>query len=196
MSSCSACVAAIGFAGQGDAAQGEVDAGGQAHRGDDDAQLAGLGQRFDDAGARAVAQAAVMIGDAALEQLGEVLADDELLLGAELEGIGRGQLAGEFGGHGFGGLAARGEDQDRPEVFGQRLGDEARPVAADFGRDVVAQAVGMDFLERHGAMRRGGSRTALRPSRCSHLTTSCGLATLPLSSSSCVCGGARAMASS
>ena len=56
-------VAAIGFGGEGDAAQGEVDAGGQAHRGHDDAQLAGLGERFDDSGAGAVAQAAVMVGD-------------------------------------------------------------------------------------------------------------------------------------
>ena len=145
-------VAAIGFAGERDAAQGEVDAGGQAHGGDDDAELAGLGERFDHAGAGAVAQAAVMIGDAALEQLGEVFADDQLLLGAELERIGRGQLAGEFGGHGFGGLAARGEDQDRPQVLRQRLGDEPRPVAADFARHVVAQAVGVDLLERHGAL--------------------------------------------
>ena len=42
-----AVVAAVGFGGQGDAAQGEIDARGQAHRGHDDAQLAGLGQRFD-----------------------------------------------------------------------------------------------------------------------------------------------------
>ena len=93
-----------------------------------------------------------MIGDAALEQLGQVFADDELLLGAELERIGRGQLPGEFGGHGFGGLAARGEDQDRPQVFGQRLGDQPRPVTADFARHVVAQVVGMNFFERHGAL--------------------------------------------
>ena len=144
-------VAAIGFAGEGDAAQGEVDAGGQAHGGDDDPELAGLGERLDDAGPGAVAQAAVMIGDAALEQLGQVFADDQLLLGAELEGIGRGQLPGEFVGHGFGGLAARGEDQDRPQVFGQRLGDEPGPVTADFAGDMVAQAVGMDLVERHGA---------------------------------------------
>ena len=68
------------------------------------------------------------------------------------EGIGRGQLAGEVGGHGFGSLAARGEDQDRPQVLGQRLGDQPRPVAADFGRHMVAQAVGVDFFQRHGAM--------------------------------------------
>ena len=55
-------VAPIGFARQRDAAQREIDAGRQAHRGDDHAELARLGQRFDDARARAVAQAAVMIG--------------------------------------------------------------------------------------------------------------------------------------
>ena len=144
-------VAAIGLAGEGDAAQGEVDAGGQAHGGDDDPELAGLGERFDDAGPGAVAQSAVMIGDAALEQLGEVLAHDQLLLGAELEGIGRGQLSGEFVGHGFGGLAARGEDQDRSQVVGQRLCHESRPVTTDFTGDMVAQAVGMNLVERHGA---------------------------------------------
>ena len=103
-------------------------------------------------GAGAVAQAAVMIGDAALEQLGQVFADDQLLLGAELERIGRGQLPGELGGHGFGGLPARGEDQDRPEVLRQRLGDEPRPVAADLAGHVVAEVVGIDLLERHGAL--------------------------------------------
>ena len=84
-------VAPVGFGGEGDAAQGEIDAGGQSHRGHDDAQLAGLGERFDDAGARAVTQTAVMISDAALEQFGEVFADDEFLVLAELERIGRRQ---------------------------------------------------------------------------------------------------------
>ena len=116
------------------AAQGEVDASGQAHGGDDDAQLAGLGQRFDDASAGAIAQSAVMIGDPALEQLGQVFAHQQLLLGAELERIGRGQLPGQLVGHGFGGLPARGKDQDRPQIIRQRLGDQPGPVAADLRR--------------------------------------------------------------
>ncbi len=40
------------------------------------------------------------------------------------------------------------------------------------------------------------TRTASRPLRRSHVTTSCGFATLPLSSRSCVSGGASASASS
>src|ERR1019366_7353305 len=88
-------VTAVGFPGEGDAAEGEVDAGSQAHGGDDDPELASLGERFDDAGPGTVAQSAVMIGDATLEQLGQMLADNQLLLRAELEGIGRGELPGE-----------------------------------------------------------------------------------------------------
>ena len=144
-------VAAIGSGGEGDAAQGKIDAGGEAHGGDDDAKLAGLGERFDDAGARAVAQAAVMIGDAALEQFGEMLADDEFLFVAELERIGRGQIAGEFGGHGFGGLAARREDENGAEVFGEAFGDEARPIALNLAGDVEIEIVGVEFLQRDGA---------------------------------------------
>ena len=69
-------VAAVGVAGEGDAAQGEVDAGREAHGGDNDAELAGFGERFDDAGARGITESAVMVGDAAFEKLGEVFADD------------------------------------------------------------------------------------------------------------------------
>ena len=145
-------VAAIRGGGEGDAAEGEIDAGGEAHSGNDDAKLAGFGERFDDAGARAVAQTAVMVGDAAFEEFGEVFADDEFLVLAELERIGCGKIAGEFGGHGFGGLAAGREDKNGAEVFGEAFGDEARPVALDFAGDVEIEVVGVKFFERDGTM--------------------------------------------
>src|SRR5581483_3169231 len=63
-------ITAVRSGGESHATQRKIDAGGEAHRGDDNAQLAGLGKRFDDASARAVAEAAVMIRDAALEQFG------------------------------------------------------------------------------------------------------------------------------
>ena len=144
-------VAAVRLGSQRDAAQGKIDARGQAHGGDHHSQLSGLGQGLDDAGPRPVAQAAVVIGDAALEQLGQVFADQELLPGAELERVGRGQLPRQLVGHCFGGLPARRKDQDRPQVFRQRLGHQPRPVAADFARNMITQAVGMDLFLRDGA---------------------------------------------
>ena len=160
-------IAAIGSAGEGDAAKREIDAGGQAHRRHHDAKLAGFGQRFDDARARAVAQAAVMIGNAAFEKLGEMIAREQLLFGAELKRIGRGQIAGKFGGHGFGGLAARGKDQNGTEIFGERFGGEPRPVTANFARHMEVQIVRVHFLQRHRAMvvadQNGGAAQAVQP---------------------------------
>jgi hypothetical protein len=101
-------VALVGFGGEGDAAEGEIDARRQPHGGDDDAQLAGLGQGFNDARAGGVAQAAVMISDAAFQHFGERLAGQGLLRGAQTEGIGNRQNAGQFGGERFGGLAVGG----------------------------------------------------------------------------------------
>ena len=80
----------------------------RSHRGHNDAQLAGLGQGFDDARARRVAQAAVMIGDAAFQHFGQRLAGERFLFGAQAQGIGHGQDAGQFGGEGFGGTGGAG----------------------------------------------------------------------------------------
>src|SRR5258706_8814454 len=92
-----------------------------------------------------------MISDAALEHLGEVFADEEFLFGAQLKRIWRWQLPGEIGGHCFGGLASRSENQNRSKVFGERLGDEARPIAANFARNMKIQVISVDFFERHRA---------------------------------------------
>ena len=51
--------------------------------------------------------------------------------------LGRGQMAGEIGRHGFGGLAARRKNQNGSEIFGERLCDEPRPVTVKFARDMV-----------------------------------------------------------
>jgi hypothetical protein len=77
--------------------------------------------------------------------------DDKFLVGAELERVGSGQLAGEFGSHGFGGLAARGENEERAQIIGKGLSYEPWPVAADFGWDMVVEEVGANFFERNGA---------------------------------------------
>ena len=145
-------VTPVGFARQRDAAQGEVNARRQAHGRDDHAQLAGLGQGFDDAGTCAVAEAAVVIGDAALEHLGQVLAHQLLLRGRELERVGIGQLAHQFRRHLLGRLPARGEDEDRPQILGQRLGHRARPIAAHLGGQMIADLAGVDFVQRHGPL--------------------------------------------
>ena len=93
----------------------------------------------------------MVIADAAAEKAGEIFADKEFLRGREREGIGRGQIAREFGSHLLGGVAARSEDENGAEIFSERLGDGARPVAADFVRNVKLQRVGENFFERHGA---------------------------------------------
>ena len=160
-------VAAIGFTRQGHAAQGEIDSGRQTHRGDNHAELPGLGERLDHARAGAVAQSAVMIGDAASEQLRQVFADDHLLFSAQLERIGHGQMPRQFGGHGLGRLAARSKNQNRPQVVGERLGHQPRPIAANLAWQMIIQIIGVDLFERHRALvmanQHGFASEALQP---------------------------------
>src|SRR5216110_1329842 len=80
-------VAAIGIAGEGDAAEREIDPGSKTHGGDDHAELAGFGERFNDARARAVAETAMVISDAAFEQAREMFADDLFLFGRKLKRV-------------------------------------------------------------------------------------------------------------
>src|SRR5215475_518249 len=93
-----------------------------------------------------------MISDAAFQQLCQVVADEKFLLCAELERVGGGQLAREVGGHGFGGLSAWGKDEERSKVFGESFGNQTRPITANLARDMIAQLVGVNFLERHWSM--------------------------------------------
>ena len=94
-------VAPVGIPRQSNAAEGKVNPGGQAHRRHDNSELARLGQGFDHTGADGIAQSAVMIGDAALEQFCQMLVHDELLFHRQLKRVGRRQLAGEIGRHLF-----------------------------------------------------------------------------------------------
>src|SRR5207247_10323208 len=107
-------IAPVRFASQGNAAQRKIYPGGEAHRRDHDAELAGLGQRFNDTGARAVTTAAVRISDTTFQHFRQVLAGEELLLVTELERIWCGQLTRQLGGDGLSSLTARGENQNRP----------------------------------------------------------------------------------
>ena len=90
-----------------------------------------------------------MIGDAAFQELRQMFAHEQLLFVTELERIWGGKLASQLGGERFGRLPARRENEDRTEVFRERLGHQARPVAANVARDVKIQVVRLDFLERH-----------------------------------------------
>src|SRR5204863_4968787 len=102
---------------------------------DDHAQLAGLGERLDDAGARGIAEAAVMISDAAAQQFRQVLADHLLLVHPQIERMwGRGQLTREIGRECLCALTTRREDEDGAKVVSERLRHEARPVTAHIGR--------------------------------------------------------------
>ena len=60
--------------------------------------------------------------------------DQAPLFVGERKRIGIGKLAREFTGQRFGGLPARREDEDRPEVLRERLGHKTRPVAANLVR--------------------------------------------------------------
>ena len=79
-----------GWGGDLDGGEGEIDASGEAQGGGDDAELAGFGEGFDDAGAGGVGEAAVVVGDAVFEELGEFFAADGALFGGELERFPRG----------------------------------------------------------------------------------------------------------
>ena len=118
-----------GGGGDVDGADGEIDASGEAHGGGDDAELAGFGEGFDDASAGGVGEAAVMVGDAVFEELGEFFAADGALFGGELEGVAGGEFGGEFAGDGFGFFAAGGEDEEGGEVGEEDGGGELGPVA-------------------------------------------------------------------
>lgn len=91
-------IAAIRFTGQRHAPEREIDAGSKAHGRDHDAKLARFRQWFDDAGARAIAQAAVMVNDAAFEHLCQMFANKLFLLRGDLKRIRCWQVPRKFGG--------------------------------------------------------------------------------------------------
>jgi len=138
--------------GDEDRLHGEVDAGGEAGGGDDDAELAGLGKRFDEGGALLVVEAAVVEGDAVLEELAEAVGGEEFLLGGKGEEVEEREGGGEFAGEFLGGAAAGGEDEEGAEVGHEGAGDEAGPEAADGGGDAVGEGFEFDFLLGDGAV--------------------------------------------
>ena len=136
---------------QRDAAQREVNPRRQPHRGDHHAQLPRLGQRLDDSRARAIAQAAVVIRHSAAQHPRDLFADECLLLGRERERILVRKEARQLHRQRLGLLAARGENQHRPQILRQRLCHETRPVALHLAGHGDVQALDLDFLQRDGA---------------------------------------------
>ena len=187
---------AVARVGHQHAAQGKIDAGGEPGRGDDRAELAGFGKRLDQSGARGVAQAAMVKGDAFAQQFGEFFPSQRRLLGGKRQRIVAGQSRGEFAGQVLAGGAARAKNEDRRQFGEQGLGNESRPVAVDGARvHVERQPVEHGFFQRHGPFLVDDEFHAPIQPREPGRDRS-GLPTLPLRSRSWVPGGARARASS
>ena len=142
-------IPSVGIGGQGDAAEGKINAGGQAHRGHDNPKLAGLGQRLDHAGPSAVAQSAVVIRHPRLQHPSQAIADKFPLPGTQLERVWIRQVPGYIGCKNLGGAAARRKNQDRPQPLRECLGREPRPITANLRRDIVIEHPGVHLLKRH-----------------------------------------------
>ena len=93
-----------------------------------------------------------MIRDAIAKHLCEMFAHGLLLVLPQLQWIRDGKLTRKFTGQCFGGLPARSEDEDRPQVLGQSFGNEARPIATNVARHMIIQVVRIDFIEGDRAM--------------------------------------------
>jgi hypothetical protein len=138
--------------GDEDGAQGKIDAGAESERGEDGAELAGLGEGFDEAGALGVGEAAMVVGDAVAEEFGKRGAGELLLLGGEGEGFGEGDLAGELAGEALRVVAVGGKDEDRAEALAEGAGDATGPEALDGARQAGDEIVDLDFFEGDGAL--------------------------------------------
>lgn len=138
--------------GDVDAAHREVDASGESHGRRDDAQLTGFGQRLNDTSAGGVGEAAVVVGDAVLQQLGEFFAAHSALLGRELKGISLRKFGSELAGDGFGFLSARSKDQQRSEVGEQDRGGEFWPIAVEMAGHALGQGDVRNVLQRDRAL--------------------------------------------
>ena len=88
----------VAGAGDGDGADGEIDASGEAGGGDDEVEVAVLGEGFDPVGAGGVGEAAVVEGGAAGEEAGEVLAEEGLSFGRDGDGVLQGEGFAEVAG--------------------------------------------------------------------------------------------------
>ena len=130
-------------------AHGEIDAGSQPHRRDDDIELSGFRERLDQAGADRVAKSAMMIGDAAAQEFREPFAREGFLFGGKRQRIAQRQSRGDGLRHLFAGVAARREDQHRRQVRAQRFSNRARPEAFALDELRFRQGAQIDFLERN-----------------------------------------------
>lgn len=142
--------AAVGAVGDHNRAHGKIDTGGEAHSGDDDAELSGFGERFDEAGALAVIEAAVVKGDAGAEEGAEGMAGEFFLFGGENEGIFFGEGAGDFDSDVLGGAAARCEEEQRGHFSFEDTGDGAWPVTANGIGNAVGEGFHGNFLKGDG----------------------------------------------
>lgn len=138
--------------GDVDAAHREVDACSESHGGGDDAQLTGFGQRLDDTSAGGVGEAAVVVGDAVLQQLGEFFAADSALLGRELKGISLREFGRELAGDGFGFFAPGGKDEQGGEVGEQDRGGEFWPIAVEMAGHALGEGDVGNVLQRYRAL--------------------------------------------
>ncbi len=71
----------VARSGDGDGANGEIDAGGETRCGDDEVEVAVLGEGFDPVGTGGVGEAAVVEGGAAGEEAGKIFAEEGLGVG-------------------------------------------------------------------------------------------------------------------
>ena len=138
----------VSRAGDMDAAHAEIDACGESHRRDDDAELACFGERLDNTSTCAVAEAAVMKSDAPLDQGAQIFAAHAALLGREVERIAHWQIGGETAGDGFGFFASWGENEQRREIGHHHGGGKTRPVVLKLSR-ALRQGLHRRFFERH-----------------------------------------------
>ena len=145
-------IVVVGAGGDEDGAKGKVDAGAQAEGGDDGAELAGLGERLDEAGALRVAEAAVVKSDAGAEKLGDEWTGELFLFGGQGKRIGERQLAGELAGQPLSVGAMRREDQNRAKILTQRTRDALRPETLDAAGEAAHKVVHFDFLEGDGTV--------------------------------------------
>src|SRR4051812_19375572 len=90
-----------------------------------------------------------MISYASLQQPRKMFASDQLLLGAELQGIWRWQLPRQLSRHRFRRLPTRCENQDRSQILRQCFGYKSRPVSTNVARNMIIEIIRMNLLERH-----------------------------------------------
>ncbi len=140
-------------AGDEDRSEREIDAGAEAEGGDDDPELAGFGEGFDESGALLVAESAVVIRDPGGDEALEAGAEEGPLGIVERQRIGGGEGAGELAGEFFRILPVGREDEDGAEVVAERRRDAGGPIARDARGRTPGEVVEIDLLDGDGTFR-------------------------------------------